>query len=81
MKQPLEKSIKTFRERQQEFADNHYEMYVVIYEGEVMGFYEDIGSAYMAGKEKYDQEPFLVKQCLTVDEEKNNEPVFHSRVA
>lgn len=81
MKKYLEKSIKAFKEKQHEFVETNHGKFVLIYNGEVIGFYENVGSAYMEGKSMYEQEPFLVRQCLTVDEEKNNEPVFHSRVA
>ena len=77
----LSDCIKHFNENRFEFVDEHYKMFVVICDKEVIGFYDDVGSAYADAKNACGQKSFLVRQCLTVDEEKANAPVFRSRVA
>ena len=76
----LSACIEYFNENRTEFVTNHHRMFVAICNRQVLGFYEDVQSAYMAAKARCDQNPFLVRQCLTVDEETASAPVFHSRV-
>ncbi len=77
----LSDCIKYFDENRQVFVDKHHKMFVAICDDRVIDFYNDVESAYMAAKNACNQKPFLVRQCLTVDEEKAGAPVFRSRVA
>lgn len=78
MKSPFEKSIRTFKEKQQEFAEDHYGKFVIIYDGDVIGFYDDQLTAYKYAKKEFSNEQFLLQQCVYPNEEV--ESVFHSRV-
>ena len=77
----LSDNIEHFNKNRQEFVDKHHKMFVAICGRKVIGFYKDVESAYMAAKNTCNQKPFLVRQCLTTDEEQARAPVFHSRVA
>lgn len=72
--------LETYRARQAEYAREHHSEYILISKDDgVVGFYESPLAAYNVAKEMgYQPETFLIRECLTTDEEKPD--VFHSRV-
>ena len=77
----LRKYIEFFNEHREEFLKEHHQQFVVIFDSQVIGFFDSEQAAYAAGKSEYGNSTFLLRQCLTLDEEKSKRPVFHSRVA
>lgn len=73
--------INHFEANREIFVESHHKMFVVICNSEVVGLFDDVGTAYKEAKAVCGEKTFLVRQCLTLDEEKANSPVFHSRVA
>ena len=75
----LQRAISHFRQHQEEFAAEHHGEFVVIYENKVEGFFGDAVEAYTKAKERYPSGGFLLRECLTSDEEVP--AIFRSRVA
>lgn len=75
---PLERELELFKERQEEFAENHYGKYVVIHEDNVE-FFDDEIEAYTKAKDAFGAGRFLLRRCIRQDEE--TIAVFHSRAA
>ena len=78
MNASFEKSVKLFKEKQQEFANENYGKFVVIFDGEVKGFYDNQLEAYKLAKAQFLNEQFLLQQCVYPEEE--TKVIFHSRV-
>ena len=49
----LERPLKYFKEHQDEFANEHYGQFVLIYEDNVEGFFDDEIDAYVVAKNKF----------------------------
>ncbi len=80
MRQELSKQIEYFKQRQEEFASQHYQKFVLIYNGSEIGFYDSGGQAYAdAVKRQFESGKFLIRQCLRLGEE--TAAIFHSRVS
>jgi len=75
----LDKSLECFEKNRSHFARTQHGKFVVIHDDEVLGFYDDITSAYKKGADNYEPGTFLIRKCLREEEE---EPVVtYSRVA
>ena len=80
MREELSKQIEYFKEHQGEFASQHYQKFVLIYDRSEVGFYDSGGQAYEeAIKRQFKSGTFLIRQCLRPDEEPV--AIFHSRVS
>lgn len=80
MKKELSKQIEYFKERQEAFAAQHYQKFVLIYNRSEIGFYDSGGQAYKdAVKRQLESGKFLIRQCLRRGEEPA--AIFHSRVS
>jgi len=77
----LEGCIAFFEANRDQFVNDHHWQFVVVLDNRVVGFFDSDGDAYSAGKSAAGDNAFLLRQCLTADEEKSNAPVFRSRVA
>lgn len=82
MKQPaghLDRELALFKERQLQFARDHYGKLVVIVGDAIEGYYDSELEAYTAARAKFGVRPFLIRRCVPPDEEVRH--TFHSRVA
>ena len=77
----LDVCIAFFEANRDQFVNDHHRQFVVVLDNRVVGFYDSDGDAYAAGKAAAGDNAFLLRQCLTAEEEKANAPVFRSRVA
>ena len=76
----LENQLSYFRKRQEEFARDKHEKYVLIHDETVGGFFDSSLAAFEAARgKKYLAGTFLIRPCLRTDEE--TVQLFHSRVA
>jgi hypothetical protein len=80
MSEVLGQQIQFFKEHQNEFADKHHGLSVLIHDRSVAGFYKSELDAYMAAeKKKFSPGSFLIRQCIRSEEETS--VIFRSRVA
>ena len=75
----LDTQIAYFEEHRDEFVSKHHHEFVVIYNETPLGFYTSRMDAYTAAKKACPPGEFLLRQCLTPEEEPSR--VFYSRVA
>ncbi len=75
----LERPLAYFKEHQSQFAKEHHGKFVLIHEEFVDGFFEVELEAYTVAKKKYAAGSFLIRPCLSSEEETTQ--MFHSRVA
>ena len=75
----LEKELAYFRDNQEKFAKEHPGQFVVIYNNNIDGFYNDEIEAYLIAKNKFQEGAFLLRQCIRKEEE--TAAIFRSRVA
>ena len=76
--QELDAQLSLFRKRQAEFAAEHHRQFVLIHDGQVVGFYPSDLDAYTAAH-AFAAGTFLIRECLRPEEETT--PTFYSRVA
>ena len=77
----LDECIAFFETNRDQFVANHHQQFVVVFDDRVVGFYDNEGDAYVAGKSIAGDSAFLLRQCLTEAEDEASKPIFHSRVA
>ncbi len=74
----LETPLKKFETMRDELVQKHHGQFVVISGDQVLGFYKEIMEGYYAGKKRFGLGNFLLKRCISKEEEV--ELRFHSRV-
>ena len=77
----LDQCIEFFDANRDKFVADHHKQFVVVFGKRVVGFYDNEGDAYAAGKSVAGDSAFLLRQCLTEAEDEASKPIFHSRVA
>lgn len=63
----LNRELKTYADRFQDLLA-HEGKFVLIHEGDIAGFFDTYADAVQAGYERYDLQPFLVKQVQAVEQ-------------
>ncbi len=66
-----------FEQRRDDLVKDHHNEYVVIHNCEIIKFFDEYDEAYLFADKNFEQETYLVGQCITREE---NRAVFRSRV-
>lgn len=64
----LEKELDTFRKNQPQWSQAYGGKFVLVVNEELVGVYDDPGTAYEAGIERFGNIPMLIKQVRKDDE-------------
>ena len=65
--EPLERERLVYESHLQEWLESHFGQFVLIKDGDVLGFFDNLEAAFIVGTAKFHLEPFFIKQIMGDD--------------